>query len=163
MRKKIALTGVFLISISVPAILIKRSTKKKYLERIKKEETCSQKHLEIAKMYDRWITIKQRGRSIADYLMEHGYYSVAIYGMSFVGETLYDELRNTKVSVKYAIDKNASNLFHDEIEIVSPDDRLEKVDLIIVTSNFYFNVIEDELQEKTDIKIVNFEDLLYDI
>ena len=117
MRKKTALAGVFLISISVTAIIKEKSTKRKYIEKIKKEEICSQKHLEIVKMYDRWVTIKQRGRSIADYLKEYGYYSIAIYGMSFVGETLYDELKDTGVSVKYAIDKNASNLFHHEIEV----------------------------------------------
>lgn len=162
-KGKKAMAGIFLISIGIAVAFAEKSADRKYSGKLQKAEILSRKHWEMVKMYDRWITVKQRGRSVADYLTEQGYHSVAIYGMGVVGETLYDELKNTDVSVKYAIDKNAPKMFHDEIEVVSPDDELGKVDLIIVTSNFYFYEIEAGLREKTDMKIANFEDLLYEV
>lgn len=129
---------------------------------ISKYKELADKHLAIMKLYDQWLKTKQEGKSLAEYLAKEGIHSVAIYGMSFVGERLYDELSGSDIEVKYAIDKNAEYIYS-EIELVKPDDELEPVDAIIVTAVFYFDEIAKLLEEKTDMKVLSLEDVLNDM
>ena len=109
-----------------------------------------------------WLQLKQEGRSLADYFEKKGYNRIAIYGMHYLGEALYRELKNTNIEVRYAIDKNADRIYAD-VDVVSPDDSLDEVDAVVVTSNFYFDAIEEILLDKVDCPILNFEDILYEI
>ncbi len=79
-----------------------------------------------------------------------------------MGRSLYRELENSDVIVKYAIDKKASQM-NSEINIISPDEELPEVDIIIVTSIYYFNEIYNYLDSKTDIPVVSFEDVLFEL
>ena len=87
---------------------------------------------------------------------------IAIYGMGIIGERLFSELKLSEVKVIYAIDKNASEMLYD-IEVIKPDDVILDVDAIIVTSSYYFVEIENKLILKTKAKIINLEELLYEI
>lgn len=127
---------------------------------VKKWRGFSNKHLEMIKLYDQWFATKQEGKSVADYLKSEGIKTVAIYGMSFIGQRLYEELRNTGVEVVYGIDKNCDKIYAD-IDIVTPEDDLEEVDAIIVTAFCFFDEIEESLMEKTDARILSIEDLIY--
>lgn len=129
---------------------------------ISKYKELADKHLAIMKLYDQWLQTKQEGKSLSEYLSKEGIHSVAIYGMSFVGERLYDELSDSDIEVKYAIDKNAEHIYS-EIELVKPDDELEPVDAIIVTAVFYYDEIAKLLEEKTDMKVLSLEDVLNDM
>lgn len=125
-------------------------------------QQLANKHLAIMKLYDRWMQTKQEGKSIIDYFHEHDIKSIAIYGMSFVGQRLYEELKNSDISVRYCIDKNATGIYTD-IDIVSPEDELEDVDAIIVTAIYFYNEIEEQLGAKTDIEIMSLEDILFEL
>ena len=127
---------------------------------VKKWRDFSNKHLEMIKLYDQWFATKQEGKSVADYLKSEGIKTVAIYGMSFMGQRLYEELKDTDVEVKYGIDKNWNKIYAD-IDIVAPEDELEEVDAIIVTAFCFFNEIEESLVEKTDSRILSLDDLVY--
>ena len=129
-------------------------------QEVKKWRALSNKHLEMIKLYDQWFATKQEGKSIADYLKKESVKTVAIYGMSFMGQRLYEELKDTDVEVKYGIDKNRDKIYAD-IDIITPEDDLEEVDAIIVTAFLYFNEIEDLLMEKTNRQILSIEDLIY--
>lgn len=61
--------------------------------------------------------------------------------MSFIGQRLYEELKDTGVEVVYGIDKNSDKIYAD-IDIVTPEDDLEEVDAIIVTAFYFFDEIE---------------------
>lgn len=120
----------------------------------------SNKHLEMIKLYDQWFATKQEGKTVADYLKNEGIKTVAIYGMSFMGQRLYEELRDTDIEVKYGIDKNSDKIYAD-IDLINPEDDLEEVDAIIVTAFSFFSEIEDFLMEKTDSRILSLEDIVY--
>ena len=118
----------------------------------------------LCEFYDlliQWLSIKQENRSLETYLLEKGYKTVAIYGMKELGERLYDELKDSKVEVKYAIDKNADNVYAD-VDVLTPDDSLEEVDAIIVTAIHYYDEIEEMLEERMDCPILSLEDIVYD-
>ena len=82
--------------------------------------------------------------------------------MSYVGERLYDELKDSDIEVKYAIDKNADGIYSD-VEIVTPQEELKEVDAIVVTPVFYFDEIVEALEKKTESEVLSLEDILYEL
>lgn len=127
-----------------------------------KYKELSEKHFVILKLFNQWMITKQEGKSIVNYLHNENIKTVAIYGMSYVGERLYNELKGSDIEVKYAIDKNADAIYS-ELEIITPEDILEEVDAVLVTAVFYFDHIEDMLSEKMMCPILSLEDILYNL
>lgn len=127
-----------------------------------KYKELSEKHFVILKLFNQWMITKQEGKSIVNYLHNENIKTVAIYGMSYVGERLYNELKGSDIEVKYAIDKNADAIYS-ELEIITPEDILEEVDAVLVTAVFYFDHIEDVLSEKMMCPILSLEDILYNL
>lgn len=135
---------------------------KKTMAEIQRQKGLADKHLALYLMMNQWVKVKQENKSIADYLEQHGYKEVAIYGMNYAGETLYNELEGTGVKVKYAIDKNADQKYVD-VDVISPEDDLSDVDAIIVTAITFFDEIEAKLTEKIGCPILSLEDILYEV
>ena len=127
-----------------------------------KAQTMSDKHLALFLMMNQWVAVKQEGKNLADYFEKNNFYSIAIYGMSYAGERLLEELRNSNIVVKYGIDKNASGIYSD-IELITMDDNLEDVDAVVVTPIFFFDQIEEELSKKLSCPIISLEDILYEV
>ena len=82
--------------------------------------------------------------------------------MSYAGETLIEELKGTDIHIAYGIDKGAESIYA-EIDLVSPNDKLQDVDAIIVTAITFFEEIEEQLSEKVKCPIISLEDILYEI
>ena len=80
--------------------------------------------------------------------------------MSYVGECLVEELKNTEIEVKYAIDQNRDGIYVD-VDVISLDEELEKVDAIIVTPITSFQNIKEMLSEKVDYRIISLEEIIY--
>ena len=131
-------------------------------DKLNKMRAMSNKHLELFKMMNQWVKVKQEGKNLSSYFEENGYTKIAIYGMSYAGETLMNELENSIVTVVYAIDRNADSLYSD-VDIVSMDDDLEDVDAIIVTAITFFDEIEETLSKKVNCPIISLEDVLYEV
>lgn len=93
----------------------------------------SNKHLQLYLTALKWIEVKQKGKRIDEYLRKQGYQIVAIYGMSYMGKCLLNDLEDDYVYVAYGIDKNAEHL-HCGIIMHTPSENLKKVDLIINTT-----------------------------
>lgn len=116
----------------------------------------------ILKMFNQWLILKQEGKNIASYLEENNFKKIAIYGMSYAGERLLDDLKGTGIEVVYAIDQNAERMFVD-VEVVTVDDVLEPVDAVIVTAIYFFDEIEEKLSDLMDCPIVSLEDIIYEL
>lgn len=125
-------------------------------------QQLSDKHLALFQMMNQWVKVKQEGKNLSQYFEANNYKNIAIYGMSFVGETLVDELKNTNTTVKYGIDKNADSIYS-EVDVVNMEDELADVDAIVVTAITFFNEIEEQLTEKVNCPIISLEDILYEI
>ena len=117
------------------------------------------KHLALFLMMNEWVKVKQQGKNLADFFVKNGYKKIAIYGMSYAGETLVDELKGSEVTVAYGIDKNADSLYAD-VEIVSMEDDLEEVDAIIVTTVMHFDEITELLQKKVKCPVLSLENII---
>lgn len=127
-----------------------------------KARQLADKHLALFLMMNQWVKVKQEGKNLSDYFVKNGYKKIAIYGMSYVGETLLEELKDSEINVVYGIDKNADGICAD-LDVVSIDDKLGDVDAIVVTAVTYFDEIVENLEEKISCPIVSLEDILYEV
>ena len=109
-----------------------------------------------------WFILKMQGKSLVPYFEENGYGKIAVYGMSDLGQFLFEELKHSDIKVLYAIDRRADKL-SSEVPLITIDDEMQPVDVCIITAVYYFNQIADELQNKLDCPIISIEDVLYSI
>lgn len=151
------LAGMAVGGITVGGIIGKLSG-----EATAKAQKMSDKHLVLFRMMNQWVKVKQEGKNLSAYFEKNGYKKIAIYGMSFAGETLVDELKNTNTKVLYGIDQNADRLYA-EVDIVNLDDHLGKVDAIVVTAITFFEEVEVKLNKLVDCPIISLEDVLYEV
>lgn len=135
---------------------------KKSSEKLQKSQEHRKKVHELYMALDQWLQIRQEGKTLVEYFQKNEYKTVAVYGMKELGERLCDELKDSEVTVKYAIDKNADAIYSD-VDVVTPDDELAPVDVIVVTAITFFDEIEEMLSEKVDCPIISLEDILYEI
>ena len=120
------------------------------------------KHLVLVQLLGKWLAEKQRGKQLEDYFHQNGIKNIAIYGMGYVGERLYEELSNSDITVEYLIDKNAGNI-NTDMKIFTPDEELPKVDAVIVTPVTFFDEIEEMLAGKIACSVISIEDILYEL
>lgn len=113
-------------------------------------------------MMNQWVKVKQEGKHLASYFEKKGYKTIAVYGMSFAGETLVNELKGSAIQILYGIDQRGGSVYTD-INIVTKEDTLAAVDAVIVTAISFFEEIEEELCRKVDCPILSLGDILYQI
>jgi hypothetical protein len=134
-------------------------------QKLKRQESdfkVIKKNEAILKMFNQWLILKQEGKTIEKYFAENGFRRIAVYGMSYAGERLIDDLKGTEVEVAYGIDRNADRIFS-EVEIVNVEDTLQPVDAVVVTAIYNFDEIEEKLSELMDCPIISLEDIIYEI
>ena len=134
---------------------------------------CKKKESEINKatyikvytgfyLMEKWIKVRQRGKSLKQFFEDNCIKEIAIYGMAEIGQLLMLELKETSVNVKCGIDRNAKDKEHLGIKVVDFYDVEEYKDLpaIVVTPTQYFDDIRRQLKEQTDAFIINLEDIV---
>lgn len=120
----------------------------------------SDKYLISTKLFSQWFEKKQNGKQLEDYFQRNHIYTIAIYGMSYLGQRLYDELKDSNVTVKYVIDKNAKDTAS-YVRVITPKDEMEPVDAIVVTATYYYNEIRKQLKVNgIKYKIISLEDII---
>lgn len=127
-----------------------------------KWQQMSDKHLALFMMMNQWVKVKQEGKNLSEYFVRNSYKDIAIYGMSFAGETLMDELKDSGICVKYGIDKRAGRI-SEEIDMVTMEDNLPEVDAVVVTAITFFDEIAEGLENKLNCPILSLEDILYEV
>lgn len=133
-------------------------TRKKAMRKLEEDGA---KFYEFYSILLQWVHMHNEGKTIGAYLQRCGYHTVAIYGMKELGEELLYELKDSEVEVKYAIDKNADELYA-ETDVYRPDEELEPVDVVIVTAVHWFDDIEKDMKAKLGCPVLSLEDVVYD-
>lgn len=136
--------------------------KRKYMKLIRSYRELADKHKDILVLLDQWLEKRQNNIVLVDYFKRYNYKNIAVYGMSFVGRRLVNELKDSDINIKYVVDKNA-NYIHTDLKVYRMEDDLPAVDAIIVTPITYFSTIKEELKGKLNCPIISAEDLIYEI
>lgn len=126
------------------------------------KQQMANKHLALFLMMNQWVKVKQQGKNLVAYFERSGFKKIAIYGMSYAGETLEEELRGSNVEVAYGIDQQADTIYAD-MDIVTMEGNLDEVDAIVVTAITFFDEIQEKLSEKVSCPIISLEDILYEV
>ncbi len=107
---------------------------------------------------NKWLKLKETNQTIEEHLKKKGIKTVAIYGMGDLGKHLLNDLKNTDIEVKYAIDR--SFLAISEIDIYEPDADMPPVDAVIITPVFDYDSICKNLKLKVNCKLLSIADLV---
>ena len=107
-----------------------------------------------------WLALKQEGKSLAEFFVENGYKTIAIYGMGELGNRLYEELKNTDIEVKYAIDQKGISDYP-ELQIIESGSNVPRVDVMVVTAVFAFDDIYEKYEGIGPDQIVSLKDVVY--
>lgn len=86
-----------------------------------------------------WLMLKNRNKKFEDFFVQRGYQNIAVYGMGYLGERFLEELKTSKVNVKYGIDREVVK--KGDLLVYTMEDELPKADVIIVTVvHLFFNI-----------------------
>ena len=91
-------------------------------------------------------------KKIIDFLNK--YSTVALYGMGVIGRDLLVESIDSGINVVYTIDQTVEYVM-DEVIVKKPDEFLEPVDIILVTSFSDVECIVNRLQKITSASVVD--------
>lgn len=107
-----------------------------------------------------WLNLNIEGKKISKYLTDNNIYTVAIYGMGMLGTTLYKELYNEGIDVKYGIDQDVSKKGKFGIPIYTLDETVTYVDLVIVAVGYGHEEIKKILNDKGLKKTISIEKMI---
>lgn len=89
-------------------------------------------------------------------LTELGINNICIYGMGKLGRFLYRTLENTEINIIVCVDNNP-DIQHSRTMII-PSEQLDefsdRIDCYIVTSEFYFEEIREQLRNRYNKRII---------
>ena len=157
--KTVLLSGVLFVFAGFTGYFCAR---RKFVDILKTERENNAKLLEFFQLLVRWHSVKRNGKEVSKWLKCHGINTIAIYGMKELGDLLYRDLTNEGFDVRYGIDRNADNILT-TLRMVSPQDKLEPVDAVIVTAIHYFDEIENDIKNKAKGRILSLEDILFEM
>lgn len=132
------------------------------------DEKINMKDQEIKKfklyfyLYSSWIDIKSKGKNLAEYLEHENINTIAVYGMGDIGIRLCKELQGTDIEIKYVMDQGIS-MDTAFAPVIKLDEKLPRVDAIIVTPINAYSQIKDILSSKIDSRILSIEDIVYNL
>jgi len=112
-------------------------------------------------LFGSWMVLRNKGRTLAEYFENRNFKNIAICGLGRLGLCLREELKDSNIDVRYAIDKNAASFSYLNLKVIPPEDHLETVDVIVVTNFIDYNEIVEELRKKTSCQIVSLEDVVF--
>lgn len=147
-----------IIGVLAGAVTTGKITGNKINEKVKKVD----KFKSYYDVLNQWLILKQENKSLEKYFVNNNLKTIAIYGMGEMGNRLYEELKNTSINIKYAIDKEAGSVYSD-LNVLDLEDKLDQVDAIIVTAIFAFNKIEQDISKVVNYKVISLEEVVYEI
>lgn len=111
------------------------------------------------RIMDKWLSLKENKKTIADLLEEKNIYKVAVYGVGMLGRHLIHDLSDTNIKIVCAIDRNNINEGYD-FPVIGIDEIVPMVDALIVTPCYDFPGIKEKMMRKGVGNIISLEALL---
>lgn len=137
---------------------IEESIYKKQRDKITFYKEKAVKYGSYWRVLDKWLSLKEKKKTIADLLEEKNINNVAIYGIGMLGRHFVNDLSGSNINIVCAIDRNSVN---DKFEfpVISMNDLIPEVDAVIVTPSYEFSKIRKQLRKKGLNNIISIESL----
>lgn len=109
----------------------------------------------------RLYNMKAEGKPIDWLLHQKDFARIAIYGMGEMGRIMYEELKNTDITVVYGIDQAGGK--HPDIKVIKMKAIQKEPDAIIVTIPFAYESVKNDLKKIVSCPVISLEHLLYEV
>lgn len=119
------------------------------------QQYASNAKIELLKMW-----VRAGSGALERHLLSRGAKRIAIYGYNEVGDLIYRCLKNTSIEVAYAIDSNGNNK-QSWLDILTLQDELPPVDMVIVAPIQNLGNVRETLKEKLSCDIVEMSQLVH--
>lgn len=111
-------------------------------------------------MFDKWLNKKSQKESLTDYFSSRNYNRIAIYGFGAMGKHLLNEINNDDtVQCVYIIDRNAE-MINVQTPVYRPEEDLEPVDLIVVSTIHIYDEIYEFLNAKGEYRVMSLKQII---
>ncbi len=115
----------------------------------------------------RWLENRNRDKKWSSYFQEYGYQTIAIYGAGDIGRLLYEELKESAITVLYFVDRNAEGLNDiNGIPVITPEEIIDqpKVDTLVISPlGDYFAISEALTRLMPELSTLSLKDAVYEI
>ncbi len=150
MKQRKIYSCILLLASTGVALMFKRNRRK--------QNKINDKYFIYYDLLNKWMKQKEKGVLIAEKLKQKGIKEIAIYGMGDIARHLQHELKDTDITVKYAIDKSELSVI--DIDKYLPDSELPQVDAVVVTPVLEYVNIDTFLKQKISCPIICIVDLI---
>lgn len=117
--------------------------KRKYLVERNESGNGTLRFKAISRTLNKWMTLREQGKSICDYLADNSIRSVAIYGIGMLGKRLFAEFIDKGMQVEYGIDQKSVSV--PGLKVYKSEEVDKHVRIIIVTVIDEYNEIHDRI------------------
>lgn len=110
----------------------------------------------------KWLKLEAQGYSLEKFFLQNNWLSISIYGLGDLGWYLYEKLKDTKVTIKYVLDKNVNQDNWSIANLYTSND-LPEVDICIITSYWYMPQITNYLIDRNVKNYVSIKEIINQI
>ena len=123
------------------------------------ENSRLRKYGYLMRLFDKWLCLKERGKTLQPYFEHKKYKYIAIYGLGMAGNHLIADIENTSMKIVYGIDKLGSQIRRN-FPIYTPDTKLPEADVMVVSVIYDYDRIYISLKERFNGPIVSLEEII---
>jgi hypothetical protein len=109
---------------------------------------------------DYWMYLRKQQYSVAAYFADNGFLTIAIHGMGSMACHLLDDLYDSQVKTEYIIENNRY-CYCQDLPVLTMNDDLPAVDIVVVTATASFAEIKAELAKKMACPIVSLAEVVF--
>lgn len=121
------------------------------------------RHGTYYRLFEKWLSLKEEGKTLESFFVENRMHNIAIYGMGMLGGHLVRDLQDSEsVVVSYGIDRVVEKAEND-IRMYKPEDCLPEADIIVVTAIFSYDEVTAVLKDKVSCPVISLEEIVEDI
>lgn len=111
---------------------------------------------------DKWLTIKEQGKSLEHYFWKNNIKNIGIYGYGVLGKHLVKELYESSVTIECIIDKKVTVVPND-IKIIRPEEQIQNLDMLVITAYHFWNEIIKSFNKKINYQIVSLKTIVDEV
>lgn len=114
------------------------------------------------RVMEKLVECLQDNYDIERFFEDNQYHVIGIYGMGIVGSAFYRELKRRGILVEFCVNINNSTA-ESGCKLLKEGDDWSKIDVMIVTDDFYFDKHYKNLEKRTSGDIISVVDVLYGV
>ncbi|MCI8374271.1 MAG: hypothetical protein HFI29_02375 [Lachnospiraceae bacterium] len=114
----------------------------------------------------KWMENRNAGKTFVEYFHEYGYKTIGIYDAGDLGRMLYEEVKDSDITVKFFVDRNAEGIGSiDGIPVIffSQISEVEEADVLLVSPIVNYEAVNRILSEKgVTLRTMSFKDAVFE-